>query len=378
MYTRKSVIKSLDAGDIAALVTWTVIFGLCVVLMPEISVDKRVPFYIYAPFFIIYAVCFVYSTRQDGLWGITPKRRLLGIIVMLISAFIIGYLLAFDFLAILTIIWAAVLAHFLKPLLATAVTLIVVFTWFAMMSYLQNELMWIHAILYGTFHMFALLLASSNQREREIANELKSKNDQLVATQHLLTEASKQTERTRIARDLHDLLGHHLTALSIKLQVASRITEGEAKRHVDECHNITKLLLSDVREAVDTLRHSQYINFEESIRLLVENVPKLNIHLSIVDELSIENIKSAQTLFRCIQEAITNSLKHSGATNLWIKIDKEDGNIVSEIYDDGVVDNSFERGNGLKGMEERVSLVNGNIIFSTKNSALKYLIQLPV
>ena len=79
------------------------------------------------------------------------------------------------------------------------------------------------------FNMFALIMVNTATKEREAKERPNQLNRELLATQKLLRQASTQAERVRIVRNIHDLLGHHLSALSINLQVASRITQGEAK-----------------------------------------------------------------------------------------------------------------------------------------------------
>ncbi len=378
MYLKRvSQNKLYDMGDVAALGTWACVFGLCVYLMPKLPEHRQVAEFIYIPLFLLYAACFVWATREDGVWGVTPKLRFGALMLMLASAFTIGYLIYFDFLSILTIIWVVVIAFYIPINFAIVTTLLVVVLWFAMVSFRQGDVLWIHAILYGTFHMFALLIATSNKNERDAKLELQAKHDQLVATQDLLTQVSRQTERTRIARDLHDLLGHHLTALTIKLQVAERVSEGEAKEQVKECHSIAKLLLNDVRDAVDTLRQSQSIDFRQSLELLLKNTPHLKVQLEFDDSLLIENIPTAQTLFRCIQEAVTNSLKHGKSNYIWIKINKQKSEIIAHIHDDGVVKSNWKEGNGLTGMKERVIEQGGKIDLSVEGHALHYHIVLP-
>jgi len=367
-----------DAKNIAALSTWGAIFALSLYLMTRLSIEDPIRYIQIVVLFLIYAASFIAVAQENLTWGNFAHWRAVFLAVMLLAAFSIGYILLFDFLSILTIIWAAVVSYYLSLRQSVVVVLTVILLWFAMISFRQNELHWIQAILYGSFHMFALLLATSNKRERTIAEQLQRRNAELQATQKLLTEASKQTERTRIARDLHDLLGHHLTALAIKLQVASRLTEGDAKSQVDECHVIAKLLLNDVREAVSTLRESGAINVVQAIKLLTEQVPKPKVHLSVDDSLSIENITKAETLLRCIQESITNSMKHAGADNLWLSMKYDDKAIITQVIDDGHVDTHWRKGNGIRGMEERLNACGGTLLLSRKDSSLEYIITIPV
>ena len=81
----------------------------------------------------------------------------------------------------------------------------------------------------------------------------------------LLEISSRTTERLRIARDLHDLLGHHLTALSLNLEVASHLATGEANEQIEKSKAITKLLLGDVRDVVSRLRNDEPVDLGAAI-----------------------------------------------------------------------------------------------------------------
>lgn len=199
----------------------------------------------------------------------------------------------------------------------------------------------------------------------------------MKATQHLLKEASRQAERTRIARDLHDLLGHHLTALTIKLQVASRLANGDSKEQIDNCHQISKLLLNDVRDAVDTLRNNEEIDFRQSLSILLHQVPELDIQLNIERWVTIDSFPVAQGLLRCIQESVTNTLKHSKATRMSIIIECDKDNVITTITDNGTVTKTLALGNGLRGMRERVTQLRGTVQFETASGAMEYIITLP-
>lgn len=115
--------------------------------------------------------------------------------------------------------------------------------------------------LFWAFKLFAMIMSNTAIKESKAREEADALNRQLLSTQQLMKQALTQDERLRIARNIHDVLGHHLTALTINLQVASRkadlleSTESQAiKRQVEQSHSIAKLLLSDVREAISDIR----------------------------------------------------------------------------------------------------------------------------
>jgi signal transduction histidine kinase len=186
-------------------------------------------------------------------------------------------------------------------------------------------------------------------------------------------------ERTRISRELHDLLGHHLTALSLNLEVAGHMTEGRALEHVKQAHTLAKLLLTDVREVVSQLREGDAIDLGAALLLLTERVPALAIHMEIEEPLTLEDAERAHVLLRCTQEIITNAVRHANARNLWIHCRRDGGQIVIDARDDGQGAQSVVAGNGLRGMRERLRQHGGNMtIESRTGGGFRLCLQLPV
>ncbi len=235
----------------------------------------------------------------------------------------------------------------------------------------------------GLIGVFMFFIAVSNYyavEECSAKEMLSTTNRELVATQLLLTETTRQSERIRIARNIHDLVGHHLTALSINLEVASHLTDGKAKEQIDKAHSISKLLLSDVREAVSEIRDNEKINLSESLRSLVAGIPKLTVDMNIADNLEVRDAKLADVILRCVQEALTNSLKHADASKIKIDINMLDNGIIVGIKDNGIgLKDPLKAGNGLTGMKERVASVNGQVnIKSADQQGFSININLPI
>lgn len=305
--------------------------------------------------------------------------RLAAFWMQLATALAIGVLLPVSFLPIYTIIWIAIATAFFR--LSTCLWLLgaAMLGWYLVMRYAwQEEQAIITVLLYGTFHLFAVLTARNAHEAEEARQEAEALNRELVATQHLLSEASRQGERTRIARDLHDLLGHHLTALSLNLQVAERLCDGDAREKVEQSRALARLLLADVRDAVSTLREERDLDIRQSLRLLAANVPGLDIELDIDSELEIDDVEVAETLLRCVQEAITNTLRHAGASHCWIRLWQDGGGVHLEIRDDGSVLGPITEGNGLTGMRERLAAISGSLRLETAGDALTMRVEIPV
>ena len=118
----------------------------------------------------------------------------------------------------------------------------------------------------GGFQAFATASSMLALREAAAREELAAVNVALRAAHAKLADNSRTEERLRISRDLHDTLGHHLTALSLQLDVASRVSDGKAAEHIRQAHAIARLLLSDVRDVVSTLRGTERIDLAQAIR----------------------------------------------------------------------------------------------------------------
>ncbi len=204
--------------------------------------------------------------------------------------------------------------------------------------------------------MFTSYFASSQARAR---HELARANAELRATREILAESREIAERARISRELHDLLGHHLTALSLHLEAARLRTEGPLRGELDGCQNLTKLLLADVREAVRCVRGDAHVDIERLLGPLVADIPRPRIHLEVPRDLAVSDPERAHTLVRCVQEIVTNAVRHSQAEDLWIQISHTNGRLELLGRDDGKGARHLRPGQGLTGMRERLVSLGG-------------------
>jgi signal transduction histidine kinase len=223
---------------------------------------------------------------------------------------------------------------------------------------------------YLGFSSFVFVTALVARQQAQAREEQRRLNAELRATRALLGESVRVNERTRISRELHDLLGHHLTALSLNLEVASHLApEGRARDHVQQAHTLARLLLTDVREVVSQLRDGGAIDLCAALQPLSENVPSLDIHMDIEAPLTLDDPERAHVLLRCTQEIITNAVRHANAHNLWISAQREGGNIVMAARDDGRGADHLVAGNGLRGMRERLQQYGGDLKIETRPGA---------
>ncbi|PTL76101.1 sensor histidine kinase [Vitiosangium sp. GDMCC 1.1324] len=219
---------------------------------------------------------------------------------------------------------------------------------------------WMTAAIYGGFQAFALAVAWLAEREAQGRRELARLHAELRAAQVLLAEGERERERLRIARELHDSLGHHLTALTLNLEVAAHSAQGSAVEHVRRAQGVARGLLSEVRTVVSALRDSPP-QLAPALRALAEDVPGLAVHLQVPEALPLGSSEAARSLFRCVQEVITNTLRHASASNLWIDITATPDGVRVLARDDGRGAPALKAGAGLTGMRERFVELGGRV-----------------
>src|SRR5579859_4912041 len=133
---------------------------------------------------------------------------------------------------------------------------------------IQEDIVTLFALVAG--ESFAAVAVHTARREAEAKGALAHANAELRATRSLLEEASRVNERTRIARELHDVLGHDLTALSLQLEVATHLPAEGAGAHVAKAREVSARLLRNVRDVVTAMRATPDLDVASALRTLID------------------------------------------------------------------------------------------------------------
>ena len=198
----------------------------------------------------------------------------------------------------------------------------------------------------------------------------------LRMAQEEVERLAKLAERERIARDLHDLLGHTLSVVVLKSELAQKLMPrdpAQAMQEIAEIERISRQGLADVREAVTGYRSSGLTAEIEHVR---ETLTAAGIDTTI--EARTLKLAPAQetALSLALREAATNVIRHAAATKCHIKFYAQDGSALMEVQDDGRGgDAPF--GNGLSGMRERINALGGALQRETANGT-RLMITLPL
>ena len=125
--------------------------------------------------------------------------------------------------------------------------------------------------------------------------------------------------------------------------------------------SLARLLLSDVREAVSTVRGRSRVDLGKALAPIVEEVPRPEVHLHLADDLEIASPEQAHALVRCVQEIVTNAARHGGAENLWIDLRPVGNGLEVVARDDGRGAKEIAPGQGLVGMRRRLEELGGRL-----------------
>jgi two-component system sensor histidine kinase DesK len=187
------------------------------------------------------------------------------------------------------------------------------------------------------------------------------RNVELARAQQTIAELAVQGERSRFARDLHDILGHSLTVLTVKAELAGRLVSIDpqrAEREIGEVEQLARQALTDVRAAVSGYREASLPGELASARAALEAagiVPELP---GAVDHVPPER---RELMAWTVREGVTNAVRHSGARRVWVRVTDE----AVEVADDGrgPVDaaDAPAPGHGLAGLRERAAAVGAAV-----------------
>lgn len=222
--------------------------------------------------------------------------------------------------------------------------------------------------------MFAVGLTVATERNARAA--LATVNEELVATQALVADRSRLAERLAISRELHDTIGHHLAALNVQLELARHHASGPALDAVVRAQATGRQLLAELRGVVSTWR-DESLDLRTALDALARAIDRPAVVVHIDDAVTCEP-EVTRTLVRCAQELVTNSVRHAGATQIWLDLVAKDGGIALIARDDGRAAQAIVPGNGLRGLAERAEVLHGRVdILSRPGDAVRVEVWVP-
>ena len=221
------------------------------------------------------------------------------------------------------------------------------------------------------------ILSAITERHR-IEEELRmafQANRELNSYLALSEKIAEDRERKRIAREIHDTLGHALTGISAGIDAVKVLVDIDTNRAKEQLNNVSVVVrdgIRDVRGSLNKMRPGALENntLKEALIKIIreyEAISNLEIHLRYEwDNIDLD-IAKEDIVFRVIQESITNSVRHGHAKTIWIELLEEEEAYVMTIQDDGVGFDELHYGYGLKQMQERLMIIGGSVRFENRD-----------
>lgn len=213
-------------------------------------------------------------------------------------------------------------------------------------------------------------------------------NMELAEAHTKLKEITIVKERTRIAQDLHDSIGHSLIALRMHLEFAETLIKTDPEKvepSLTKAHQFSQKSIKELRRAVAVLKDQTVdspILLEELLSDLIESLQTsgtLQFTLNFDKKVESRPQDWKNGIYNTVRESITNGLKHGKAQTFWITVTQSEQKLQVTVEDDGIGCEHIHKSHGLKGIEERIGLLNGRVTFlSEKGHGFKVEAEIPV
>ncbi len=217
------------------------------------------------------------------------------------------------------------------------------------------------------FSLLTVRYGEQTARAEALLGQLQQANAELEAARVRERQLAAAEERVRLARDIHDGLGHHLTVLSVQLQAAARLIERDPARTAEiiaVCRAETQAALADVRQSVGAMRNTPLDGraLDEALEALAQGFARhspASVRFCQRGEPAPLSPAAALTLYRAAQEGLTNAQKHARAGLIAVELRYEGGLAVLRVADDGQGPSGDGAGFGLAGLRERAEQLGG-------------------
>lgn len=239
-------------------------------------------------------------------------------------------------------------------------------------------------ILLFIIYTIQLMRVQMSEKERILIlnDKLNRANEDLQAANKQMEEYARESiknaetqERNRLAREIHDTLGHSLTGIITGLDACVTLMDvapDAVKTQLKDIADVARKGMTDVRRSVKALRPDalEKMELEKALIQMMEETKKasnIEIEYCCTAELSHYNKDEEEIIYRIVQESITNAIRHGQATKIMIAISMEYNIMYIWIKDNGVGCTHIEKGFGLHHMEERLAMLHGSLNYYGDN-----------
>jgi signal transduction histidine kinase len=247
-------------------------------------------------------------------------------------------------------------------------------------------------LFFGTFGAGLRQANEARQRSQQLLAELQEAHEQLKAYTSQAQQLAVAEERNRLAREMHDALGHRLTVAVVQLEGAQRLIPTHPERSasmIEAMRTQLKQALAELRQTVSTLRSPENAavlpgSLATAVTHLAHTFQEatgLPVHLQLPDDVPLLPEAHRLALYRAAQESLTNVQRHANARQAWLNLDADDEQVTLTVADDGqgfgseVADGRF----GLIGLRERAKQLGGVLTLgAAEQGGVRLCLQLPI
>ncbi len=205
-----------------------------------------------------------------------------------------------------------------------------------------------------------------NHLEAEVQERTRSLEKSMQITSEALAEATVYAERTRIAQEIHDIVGHTLTSTILQIEAGRRLLDKDmdnARVRLKEAQDSVRHSLSEIRNSVHMLKEDKYYELEDAVHQLISDTEKnagVSIH-AVIDPVEHLSLMHKKVIYHALQEGLTNGIRHGNSSEFSFSLSDDGTSVQFRLADNGVGSSRIEMGFGLKMMRERVKQLSGAI-----------------
>ncbi len=224
----------------------------------------------------------------------------------------------------------------------------------------------------GTIDEVSLLYKKLSEANEDLQNA----NNQLQIYATVTEKMGETKERNRLAREIHDTLGHTLTGISAGIDACIATVEKSpesTKKQLEIISKVTREGIVDIRRSVNQLRPDalEHLSLEYAITKMIMDISSVT-NTKVFFKSEIKALKfdtdEENAIYRVIQESLTNAIRHGKAAKIWINIAKADySELLLTIKDNGQGCESFTQGFGTRHIMERIQMLNGTVKFENSD-----------
>ncbi len=235
-----------------------------------------------------------------------------------------------------------------------------------------NIILSLNIILFIVYCVYVINVQRGTIEEVNLLyHEVQTANEQLKEYADLSERMAQTRERNRLAREIHDTLGHTLTGIATGLDACLALIDvapDQTKKQLELLSKVSREGIQDIRRSVNELRPDalERLSLEVAIRKMVTDMSQVS-DVQIFFDTREKKLKFDQdeenAIYRVIQESITNAVRHGKAKKIWITLERDDGDMVLVIRDNGIGCKEMKSGFGTKHIKERIEMLRGTVSF---------------